>query len=235
MTAGVVVLAPARGAPPKKKNILPLIQYRARAGGREAAAAAAQLLERGWPGGAEVPAQPADDFRVDNGPLRPTVLAKHWTAMLRGEEVKDSRQVKSLATARGELPWSEKDERLAIEYRHRAYAEAAAAKAADDAVAAYEAELAERRARATRRGLAASPTGAPDKAPAAPPSPAAGARARPTTGTRSSNEDAEGREGETFEKVYFPTEHYVAKSTLEPASPKHSPPKNASPPGPKAR
>ena len=151
---------------------------------------------------------------MDNGPLRPTVLAKHWTAMLRGEEVKDSRQVKSFSTKPNELPWSEKDEQLAIEYRHRAYAEAAAAKAADDAVAAYEAELAERRAerkaRADARGgephrvrdkLAPLDTGAakaPERPPAAPPSPAAGARAEADDwdaildeGSRKSPRDAE--------------------------------------------
>ncbi|KAH8043560.1 hypothetical protein JL722_15151 [Aureococcus anophagefferens] len=201
---------------------------------RAARSGAARGSLGGWPGGAEAPGQPADDFRVDNGPLRPTVLAKHWTAMLRGEEVKDSRQVKSFATKRDELPWSEKDERLAIEYRHRAYAEAAAAKAADDAVAAYEAELADGAQREERREARRRAPPRAGQSPAAPPSPAAGARAEADDWDAILNEDVEGREGETFEKVYFPTEHYVAKSTLEPASPKHSPPKNASPPGPKA-
>ena len=136
-----------RVRPKRRRKILPLIQYRAPPPQPPRPAGGPRRGPR-----RQRPVQESDDqstadpfaFRQSE-PLSKPKHATHWSAMLRGEQKSMAEQVTRFPERDEPAMWAAKDEQHAIECRQKAYAEAAEARRADDAVNAYKRDLELRR------------------------------------------------------------------------------------------
>ena len=136
-----------RVRPKRRRKILPLIQYRAPppqpprpAGGPR------RGPRRQRPQQQDDDQSTADPFAFrQSEPLSKPKHATHWSAMLRGEQRSMAEQVTRFPERDEPAMWAAKDEQHAIECRQKAYAEAAEARRADDAVNAYKRDLELRR------------------------------------------------------------------------------------------
>ena len=128
----------------RKKKILPLIQYRAPPpAGPKPAGGPRRRRPRPV---VEDDASTADPFAQRQAePLSQPKHAMHWSAMLRGEQSTSAAQAITFKDMENPAGWAARDEQHAIQCRQKAYAEAAEARRADDAVNAYKRDIELRR------------------------------------------------------------------------------------------